>query len=54
VEQVEEFLKHADECLSMASKAIDEERKQKLIQLASHWITRAGDRQKLLEQKAKQ
>jgi len=54
VQQVEEFLKHADECLSMASKTIDEERKQKLIQLASHWITLAGDRQKLLEQKAKQ
>jgi hypothetical protein len=39
---------------TLASKIIDEERKQKLIRLASHWIALAGDRQKLLEQKAKQ
>ena len=54
VKQVEEFLKHANECLSMASKTTDETRKQRLIELASHWITLAGDRQKLLEQQAKQ
>jgi DNA-binding transcriptional MerR regulator len=54
VEQVEQFLKHANECLSMAGKTADEERKQKLVELASQWITLAGDRQKLLELKAKQ
>jgi hypothetical protein len=54
VEQVEEFLKHAKECLSMAAKTADEKRKQKLVELASHWITLATDRRKLLTQKAKQ
>ena len=54
MEQVEEFLKHANECLSMASKAADDTRKEDFRKLARHWMTLAAERQKWLEQKQKQ
>jgi hypothetical protein len=49
MEQVEDFLKQASECLAMAAKASNSQVKSDLEALAKKWQQLAAEREKFLE-----
>ena len=48
MKRVAEFLRHAEECLSIAARASNAKIRSELEELAHGWIQLAGEREKFL------
>ena len=49
MQKVDEFLRHAEDCRSMAMRAASESIREQLLNLAEQWTSLASERKRILE-----